>query len=58
MDPESELGICLGLDTDSMADEPVEEVEIELFDQCLDGYLWDYTNNGLKLLQLRFYLMD
>lgn len=26
-----------------------------LFDAALQGYFWDYDNNGLKLLQLRFY---
>ena len=28
---------------------------VPLFDESLEGYLWDYDNNGLKLLQLRFY---
>lgn len=26
-----------------------------LFDDALEGYFWNYDNNGLKLLQLRFY---
>lgn len=26
-----------------------------LFDDALQGYFWDYDNNGLKLLKLRFY---
>ncbi len=26
-----------------------------LFDAALQGYFWDYDNNGLKLVQLRFY---
>lgn len=26
-----------------------------LFDDALQGYLWDYDNNGLKLVQLRFH---
>lgn len=26
-----------------------------LFSDALQGYFWDYDNNGLKLLQLRFY---
>jgi len=26
-----------------------------LFDEALQGYFWDYDNNGLKLAQLRFY---
>jgi hypothetical protein len=29
---------------------------VSLFDGCLEGYFWQYDNNGLKLLQLRFYL--
>jgi hypothetical protein len=28
---------------------------VGLFDSCLQNYFWNYDNNGLKLLQLRFY---
>jgi hypothetical protein len=28
---------------------------VALFDDALEGYFWDYDNNGLKLAQLRFY---
>ncbi|MBI4311667.1 MAG: hypothetical protein HY681_07785 [Chloroflexi bacterium] len=28
---------------------------VALFDPCLEGYFWAYDNNGLRLLQLRFY---
>lgn len=28
---------------------------VSLFDPCLLGYFWQYDNNGLKLLQVRFY---
>jgi hypothetical protein len=28
---------------------------VALFDACLQNYFWNYDNNGLKLLQLRFY---
>jgi hypothetical protein len=28
---------------------------VSLFDPCLQDFLWQYDNNGLKLLQLRFY---
>lgn len=28
---------------------------VPLFDDDLEGYFWDYDNNGLKLAQLRFY---
>ena len=29
--------------------------QVSLFDPCLNGFLWQYDNNGLKLLQVRFY---
>jgi hypothetical protein len=28
---------------------------IYLFDQCFENYFWNYDNNGLKVLELRFY---
>jgi len=28
---------------------------VGLFDPCLQNFFWNYDNNGLKLLQLRFY---
>lgn len=28
---------------------------VSLFDSCLEDYFWSYDNQGLKLLQLRFY---
>ncbi len=28
---------------------------VSLFDPCLEGYFWAYDNNGLRILQLRFY---
>lgn len=28
---------------------------VSLFDPCLEGYFWKYDNNGLRLLQIRFY---
>ena len=31
------------------------EVDINLFDPMLYQYFWDYDNNGLRLVQLRFY---
>ena len=30
-------------------------IRVNLFDACLLGYFWAYDNNGLRLLQLRFY---
>ncbi len=28
---------------------------VPLFDDSLQGYYWDYDNNGLRLAQMRFY---
>ena len=28
---------------------------VSLFDPCLENFFWQYDNNGLKLLQIRFY---
>jgi hypothetical protein len=28
---------------------------VALFDPCLEGFFWQYDNNGLKVLQVRFY---
>src|SRR5213083_322641 len=28
---------------------------VNLFDACLEGFFWQYDNNGLRLLQVRFY---
>jgi len=30
-------------------------IRVNLFDPCLEEYFWRYDNNGLKLLQIRFY---
>ena len=30
-------------------------VTVSLFNPCFENFLWQYDNNGLKLLQLRFY---
>jgi hypothetical protein len=30
-------------------------VQVPLFNGCLQNYFWNYQNDGLKLLQLRFY---
>jgi len=29
--------------------------QVNLFDACLQDFFWQYDNNGLKLLQVRFY---
>ena len=28
---------------------------VPLFDEALEDYFWEYDNNGLKIVQLRFY---
>lgn len=33
----------------------VATVDRWLFDACFENYFWNYDNNGLKLLELRFY---
>lgn len=45
-----ELAGCLGTSTDGP-----ETIDVFLFDNCFENYFWNYDNNGLKLLQLRFY---
>lgn len=30
-------------------------IRVNLFDKCLEDYFWRYDNNGLRLLQIRFY---
>ena len=42
---------CGGTDTDG-DDAPIR---VDLFDSCLENYFWKYDNNGLQVLQLRFY---
>lgn len=42
------LASCLGVTSTS-------QVTLSLFNSCLQNYFWNYDNNGLKLLQLRFY---
>jgi len=42
----STLATCLGT---------TGTVQVPLFSPCLQNYFWNYDNNGLKLLQLRFY---
>ena len=36
-------GICIDYDT------------VDIFDPILEDYLWSFNNNGLKIVQLRFY---
>ena len=42
------LASCLGVSG-------TQPVTVSLFNSCLENYFWNYQNDGLKLLQLRFY---
>ena len=42
---------CGGTDTDG-DDAPIR---VDLFNACLENYFWKYDNNGLRILQVRFY---
>jgi len=42
-------------DVDLDGDGVVDLNRVPLFDAALEGYFWDYNNNGLKVAQLRFY---
>jgi hypothetical protein len=42
------LATCLGVTG-------TQSVTVSLFNNCFQNYFWNYDNNGLKLLQLRFY---
>ena len=44
------LATCLGTSTTGST-----TLDVFLFDNCFENYFWNYDNNGLKLLQLRFY---
>ena len=57
-DTDSDLSVCVGGDADDMdgiIDQPEENFDIYLFDNCFQNYFWNYDNNGLKNLELRFY---
>jgi len=45
------LATCLGLTQTT----GTVTVRVSLFNPCLENFLWQYDNSGLKLLQLRFY---
>jgi hypothetical protein len=48
-----ELAACIG--GPGATDLDVDEYDIYLFDNCFENYFWNYDNNGLKNLELRFY---
>lgn len=45
-----QLAACLGISTTTST-----TLDVFLFDRCFENYFWNYDNNGLKLLELRFY---
>jgi hypothetical protein len=47
------LATCIGIPTDATT-----TLNIGLFDRCFENYFWNYDNNGLKLLELRFYFVS
>jgi len=44
--------IYVDIDADGMKE------RVGIFDPALEGYFWDYDNNGLKIVQLRFYPVE
>ena len=44
------LATCLGTSPTG-----TQTLNVFLFDNCFENYFWNYDNNGLKLLELRFY---
>lgn len=49
-----ELAGCIDSGNDSTDGEP-DSYDVFLFDRCFQNYFWNYDNNGLKNLELRFY---
>lgn len=45
-----ELAACLGTSLTG-----AQTLSVGLFDRCFENYFWNYDNNGLKNLELRFY---
>ena len=52
LDPE--LAACIDNDSDATDGAP-DQYNVYLFDRCFENYFWNYDNNGLKNLELRFY---
>ena len=53
-DLDPELSYCLGTE-DVDGDQAPVNYDIDIFDNCFQNYFWNYDNNGLKNLELRFY---
>ncbi len=49
-----ELAACIDSGRDATDGEP-DTYDVYLFDRCFQDYFWNYDNNGLKNLELRFY---
>lgn len=58
------MGLTIGAGEDDLQnciqgtvgqDYGTNDYDIYLFDQCFQNYFWNYDNNGLKNLELRFY---
>ena len=42
-------------DADPLTDDPLQIADVPVFHACFEDYFWNYDNNGLKNLELRFY---
>ena len=49
-----ELAACIDKGSDATDGLP-DSYEVYLFDRCFQDYFWNYDNNGLKNLEVRFY---
>jgi len=49
-----QLAACIDPDGDATDGQP-DTYDVYLFDRCFENYFWNYDNNGLKVLELRFY---
>ena len=48
----------MAIQADLDGDGAVETTRISVFDPLLYQYFWDYDNNGIRLVQLRFYRLN
>jgi hypothetical protein len=39
-------------------DTELQVADVPIFHSCFEDYFWNYDNNGLKLLQLRFFRVE
>lgn len=52
-----QLAACIDPDGDATDGLP-DSYTVSLFDRCFENYFWNYDNNGLKNLELRFYFVS